>query len=203
MTTPPMLDQQLMDYSGEHLMHELSMFWELAAILPGKKASTETSALVESFGVHLRNLIDFFYRPGQKDDVTAQDFLEQPTSWKPVEPSSLTAAHVRANKELHHLTQARISGSPPQKAWDTRGLRDEIEVVAKEFALNASPKKLHKKVIEFLQRPSGEMLFWIGDNVSHSNVASQAMSPGAVAISPVANNTTHTQIIQQTSLKKS
>lgn len=48
-----MTDQKLIAYSGEHLMHELSMLWELADILPKRKASTETSAFVESFGIHL------------------------------------------------------------------------------------------------------------------------------------------------------
>jgi hypothetical protein len=40
MTTPAMTDPQLIDYSGEHLMHELSMLWELAEILPQRKQST-------------------------------------------------------------------------------------------------------------------------------------------------------------------
>jgi hypothetical protein len=72
MTTPTMSDQQLLDYSSEHLLHELSMLWELAESLPQRKASTETSTLVESYGIHLRNVIDFFYRKGKRDDVTAK-----------------------------------------------------------------------------------------------------------------------------------
>lgn len=86
MTTPPVTDQQLLNYSGEHLMHELSMLWELADMLPNRKPDTETSAFVESFGIHLRNLIDFFYRKGQGDDVTASDFMDATTTWNPTKP---------------------------------------------------------------------------------------------------------------------
>jgi hypothetical protein len=170
MTTPAMTDHQLIDYSGEHLLHELSMLWELAQILPNRKPSTETSALIESFGIHLRNLVDFFYRKGHGDDVTARDFVDQTTSWNPTEPSSLTSAHQRANKELSHLTQKRLSGNPPEKAWATAVLLREIDAVAREFAAKASVKKLHPKVREFLQLPPEKMFAWIGENVSHINI---------------------------------
>ncbi len=149
------------------------MLWELAQALPRRKAGTETSALVESFGIHLRNLIDFFYRPGRLDDVTAQDFLDATTVWSRGEPASLTDAHRRANKELSHLTQARKSGAPPEKEWDTISLAKEIESVAKDFAVTASHKKLHSKVREFLEIAPARRELWIGDNSPRLNVAVQ------------------------------
>lgn len=166
-----MTDEKLLKYSGEHLLHELTMLWELARALPGREGSTETSALVESFGIHLRNLIDFFYREGRDDDVTAQDFLDATTVWKPSEPALLKGAHKRANKELSHLTQARIDGNPAEKAWDTLGLFKQIEVVAKDFAAKASHKKLHSKIREFLEVPPVKLMAWIGDNSPRLNVA--------------------------------
>jgi hypothetical protein len=61
---PVFTDQQLIEFSGEHLLHELSMFWELADILPlRKEGTTEYVALIESFATHLRNLIEFFFSP--------------------------------------------------------------------------------------------------------------------------------------------
>jgi hypothetical protein len=181
MTTPPMTDQQLIDFSGEHLMHELTMFWELAEILPGMHASTETSAFLESFCIHLRSLIDFFYREGRLDDVTAADFLDGTTTWKQVVPPTLTAARGRADKELSHLTQSRITGKSPQKAWDTAALLKEIGAVARDFATKASAKKLHHKVVEFLNQPASEVRIWIGDNVQRSNVASHVVSSTSVS----------------------
>lgn len=190
-----MTDQQLIKYSGEHLMHELSMLWELAAILPGRKGSTETSAFVESFGIHLRNLIDFFYDEGHGDDVTARDFLDAGTAWTPNKPDRLEKARTRVNKELSHLTQSRKSGSPPEKEWDTASLLEDIEAVARAFAATASAKKLNAKVHEFLNVAAQAKLVWIGKNVDHSNVASQGVT------SPVygaRNASTATQIIGAT-----
>jgi hypothetical protein len=53
-------DQQLLDYSGEHLYYELQMLLLVAHSLPGKADNFERSAFIESFAIHLRNLIDFF-----------------------------------------------------------------------------------------------------------------------------------------------
>jgi hypothetical protein len=195
MTTPAVTDQQLIDYSGEHLLHELSMLWELAALLPSRKASTETSAFVESFGIHLRNLIDFFYQKGKGNDVTAWDFFDTPSAWTAKKPLALTNAHTRANKELSHLTQARISGSPPEKAWDTVGLVKEIDTVAREFAVKASAKKLHPDVRKFLQLPVDAKLIWIGDNITHSNIAFDVVGP--VSTVSISSQSTHTEIIRK------
>jgi hypothetical protein len=157
-------------------MHELSMFWELAEILPGKGGSTETSAFIESFGIHLRNLIDFFYHRGNRDDVTAWDFIDATNTWDPEMPDTLKKAHGRVNKELTHLTQARIGGSPPRKEWDTVVLIKEIKAIAKKFAAKASHNKLHPKTLEFLHLPPDATVRWLPENVSHMNIASNAAS---------------------------
>jgi hypothetical protein len=71
----------------------------------------------------------------------------------------------------------------------------EIETVAKDFAAKASTKKLNANVRKFLQLPPNEMLIWIAENVTHSNVAIQPMNvPAVVRVFPVVNNTTHTEV---------
>jgi hypothetical protein len=203
MTTPAMTDQQLIDYSGEHLMHELSMLWELAEILPQRtKGTAEYVALLESFAIHLRNLIEFFCFVSEGDYVRAQEFFDDPSAWpaRSKLTPNLKDALRRANEEVSHLTTGRISGSPPEKAWDTTALLTEIGTVAREFATKASAKKLHSKVVEFLKLPANEVPVWLGDNVSHSNVSSSSM--GIVSVSPVANNSTHTQIVGHVLIKQ-
>jgi len=172
-----MTDKELIDYSGEHLMHELAMFWRLAGILPYLDECFITSALIESFGIHLRNLTDFLYGDGRDDDVTARQFLDDPKAWTPKMSDALAKARKRVNKELSHLTEGRKSGNPPEKAWDTTTLLKEIEATAKDFAKNASTKKLHEKVREFLNLPTPEVRVWLADNVRHMNVAVQRV-PG-------------------------
>jgi hypothetical protein len=48
-------NQQLLDYSKEHLLHELCMFRWLSENLPADKGFL-LSALLESFAIHLRVL---------------------------------------------------------------------------------------------------------------------------------------------------
>ncbi|MGZ4815790.1 MAG: hypothetical protein ACXVZV_10295 [Terriglobales bacterium] len=72
----------------------------------------------------------------------------------------------------------------------------EIDAVAKDFAAKASHKKLHPKVREFLQLAPTVALKWISDNVSHSNVASYALTSPTLV-----NASTATQIISKLPLK--
>ena len=166
----------LTEYSGEHLMHELSMLWELAEILPKQEQGTALyTAVLESFANHLRNLIEFFGFPTRMGYVRAQDFFDDPAAW-PARcklTSILRNGLSRANEEVAHLTTGRKSGSPPEKVWYVHELLKEVEKIAKEFASNASPERLHPSVREFLGLPSGKMHTWVRANVIHSsNVAS-------------------------------
>jgi hypothetical protein len=142
-------------------------------------------------------LIEFFYEEGRGDDVTARDFLGATTAaWPPKKPEALEKARIRVNKELSHLTQARKSGSPPEKEWDTIGLLKDINAVAKDFAEKASDKKLNARVREFLRVEPAAKLAWIGNNVRHSNVASHAL-----ATSPYDGASTATRIVNKWNLE--
>ncbi len=55
----------------------------------------------------------------------------------------------------------------------------------------ASDRKLRSKVREFLKQSSKVRLGWIGNNVTHSNVASY----GLVSTFPSVSASTHTQIV--------
>jgi hypothetical protein len=188
----PLTDQQLLQYSEEHLMHELSMLWETADALPRHKAgSVEYTALLESFATHLRNLIEFFFFAEDSDYVRAKHFFDHPAAWSPKKTPEMNKLHGRASNEVSHLTTRRISGNPPEKDWHITQILGEIETVARDFAAKASDKKLHPKIREFLKQPSKEMLVWIGNNVTHSNVASYMI----VSTFPSVSVSTPTQII--------
>jgi hypothetical protein len=86
-------------YSGEHLLYELQYFWFTASELSKMtKPAPLTSVFIESFGIHLVNLIDFFFTtPGDErpNDVIAADFCP---SRNETISATLKAARVRANK---------------------------------------------------------------------------------------------------------
>ncbi len=150
MPARPFADEYLLTYSGEHVFYEVRMMAFPAEIKSGRinppifsdvdVQKNIKNILVESFGLHLRNLIDFLYidKP-QETDVIAGDFLSTGT-WAALRPalsSKLDSARKRANKELAHLTTNRITGSPLEKKWDILGLVGEIKVPLKKFVTNS------------------------------------------------------------------
>ncbi len=154
----PFSDTYLLAYSEEHVAYEFDMFLWLAhmcgsgAGLGAPSAADVTrlnNVLIESFAVHLRNVVDFLYLDSPKPtDVVAADFFD-PGVWerlRPVITATLQAARVRANKEVAHLTTQRITGSPPEKAWDFTGLATEVRPLLRLVAENASPARLSSRV---------------------------------------------------------
>jgi hypothetical protein len=63
--------------------------------------------------------------------------------------------------------------------------------VAKEFVAKASTKKLHPKVREFLNVRSSEKVLWVGEHVTHSNVASRDLT--VVGVASATTSTAFTQ----------
>lgn len=124
----PLSDQFLSKYLDEHVCYEVEHFLWAASILSRPtliKAPSTTDAirlknvLVEAFGLHFRNVIDFLYPRGgvRPDDIVAADFLA-PGNWDAIRPAltiALLEARNRADKEMMHLTTARIFGTPPEK----------------------------------------------------------------------------------------
>jgi hypothetical protein len=180
-------DHQLLDYSGEHLLYELRMFWRLTGIVP-RMDGLMLSALLESYLIHLRNLIDFFYRPkDHEDDVIAADFFDDPSAWSATISTSLDAAQKRANKELSHLTTKRKSATDPSKRWEVVALFKEIEAVALRFAKAASHKKLHKDVRELLNAPQDKLMLVLGAGSNTTNSATSIFtvsSSGKIPFGP-------------------
>jgi len=189
----PFTDQELLDYSEEHLLYELHMFRWVGERMEGK-TGFDLSAYLESFAIHLRNLIDFFYlEPTRDDDVAALDFFDDPRSWAPgAFSATLDAARERANKEVNHITSKRKVAADATKPWNVRDLFNEIDAVAKKFAAEASGKRLHGKVRDWL-KSAGEARNAILVNAStqSSNVASYTISTsGGVGSGAKDTNTT-------------
>jgi hypothetical protein len=155
-------DQQLLDFSEEHLMYELNMLRWLADAIPNTPKGFQLSAYLESFAIHLRGLIDFLYtdpKDAKPDDVIAGDFFDAPGAWKPgVLSASLDAARTRANKEVGHITFKRKAGMDPSKPWPVGDLFNEIIPAAVKFGTEASTKKLHPKVVNWSKADSARML---------------------------------------------
>ena len=106
--------------ASQHLHYEFGMLNGMAtAMVSGISDKTLQSAILESFGIHLRNMIDFFYLPrSPHDDILAQDFFEKPEVWPDIRPTcsaELIRAKKRADKELSHLTFTRCGKTENEK----------------------------------------------------------------------------------------
>jgi hypothetical protein len=171
-----MTNEDLTQFSGVHLLYELKMFWWLTEVTPYMEGSMH-SALLESWVVHLRNLICFFCRPERnKDNVLAQDFFDSPCEWLEAESPTLKAARERANKELSHITESRKYVGGKDKAWQVARLFGEIEQIAKKFVAEASKKKLHSDVAQFLSVDSPRVKLVLGEQSQSTDTASYGPS---------------------------
>jgi hypothetical protein len=158
----PYNDAFLGNYSEEHLWYEIDMLIGIGKYLSAPAiigASTPNDArrvsnlLIEGFGIHIRNVIDFLYldRP-QPTDVVASDFCTL-GAWEKVRPPmsfALNRARIRANKELAHLTTARIAGAVPEKKWDAVVLLNELKPTLKLWLKNAKPVAVSTRVKELI-----------------------------------------------------
>lgn len=159
---PNLSDQELQKYSYEHVRYELWMFLRLGQYLteaPPSKGEQEVvihNAVIESFVIHLRNLIAFLYSVRvQTKDVIAADYFRDPSDWykkRPPISRELRVARERSHKEVIHLTTERISGASPQKRWPVATLVREIKSLMGLFASLASPDRLDQTIHQLIDR---------------------------------------------------
>jgi hypothetical protein len=118
--------------SSNHLHYEFWMFNSLANGLGSGIAGQGplSNALLESFVIHLRALIDFLYSDKPRDDdVIAEDYFPNEDKWKKIRPEqseTLRLAKRRAGKEIAHLTYTRIEVTSETKPWAFVDISNEI-----------------------------------------------------------------------------
>jgi hypothetical protein len=111
----------------------------------GKLAPGEWSAYVESFAIHTRLLYSFFYeRTRYADDVIATDFVPDWDARRPKASQELvTWAKERANKQVAHMTKARLSYPPPEYDWPVGLIANELAACRQMF-ISLSEQQGHR-----------------------------------------------------------
>ena len=120
-----------------HLRYEFQMLLATARLLQTRGLPSDHAyALLESWVLHVRNLIDFFYTPKKMDDVVMVEFS---SGWKgirefPKITTELARARDRANKEMAHLTYSRIGKSDADRQWAVGPITSQLIERMKAFA---------------------------------------------------------------------
>jgi hypothetical protein len=128
--------------ASDHLYYDIWMLNSMAGVLASRIAGKGPleNALLESFIVHMRALIDFLYPNGpKKDAVIAADFFNTQEEWEKLRPDQsemLKKAKKRAHKEVAHLTYDRQKVTPEEKGWNFLEISQEIQEVIKIFMGN-------------------------------------------------------------------
>jgi hypothetical protein len=155
-----MTDQELRDYSEDHLYYELWMWYETGSRLVHQIAKDTDgdfvlkNAFVESFAIHSRSLAAFLYDKGRKDDVTADNYVQDVDEWwkaRGPKPQAMEVAATRASKEIVHLTTKRLPPGAPDKVWDPEEIVRAFCVPLKRFAENVPDGRLSVSVTAFIR----------------------------------------------------
>jgi len=105
------------------------------------------NALVESFAIHVRGLLDFFYKDEPtKKDVLAVDYFPDVVTWhlhRPeVSSKVITRIKDRVDTEVAHLTSERLNVTDEMKAWDRREMKKIVMDAAHAFQDHVDQKNL-------------------------------------------------------------
>jgi len=117
-------DDELYLYGGAHVRYEIEMCASAAHLLLAftPERNSLTNALLESYALHLRNLIEFIYwTPKPPDDVNAVHYVRDKDAWLAARGEAsdfLKGVKLRADKQIAHLTKKRFIGDAPEKQWD-------------------------------------------------------------------------------------
>jgi hypothetical protein len=159
-------DRELQAFATEHLDYELGMLAGLTKRLQGvlehdgeagkpdlEWLDRETrNAQVESFAIHARLLLDFFY-PSEKprdDDVLAKHFVDG--AWRPPALTpALSELRQRVGKGVAHLTYSRLNVTEEGKQWLYTDICSDFGHVVRAFAAAASSERLPEDVRETMR----------------------------------------------------
>jgi hypothetical protein len=128
--------------ASKHLAYEVWMFESTCHELEaGGQPDAVRCALLESFAIHTRILLDVFFPPKivKVTDVLAVDFFTDGSAWSETHKASsidaaLVNAHTRTNKEIVHLTYDRTTKEPESWDWNVTLMRNAMRLIVMEFA---------------------------------------------------------------------
>ncbi len=152
--SPSLSQAELPSWALEHLLYEFGMLRETAQKLGNRHHSDDgivENALLESFTVHARTLLDFFYGERRKpDDALAADFFDG-NIWERSRPKlsgRLGEVNRRVGKEIAHLTYYRANVPRDAKGWQIIPMYLELASVVSLFVRLVPEQAVGREFLE-------------------------------------------------------
>lgn len=121
--------------------------------LPARNAS------IESFAIHVRNVIAFLYvahTRGSAEDHFADEYVTDFRAYKrarPAKGSTLGKAFVkRIDRQIAHLSHERARYTPEERLWLYDEICDALDPVIRAFLRYVDPAKVSSDFVEEAQR---------------------------------------------------
>ena len=121
--------------SAEHVYYEISMLYFVTQNLAKNPVIYShqyfLNLMIESMGIHIRNLLNFFYAPISKryrDDILAEDFVSNLKHYKKNRTKLKKLGYIkkRVSKQLVHLTYHRNKYNKKTKSWNFNSIYLDI-----------------------------------------------------------------------------
>jgi hypothetical protein len=152
---------------SEHLLYEVEMLNaamthqdRLLKHKSSRKRNTLLYALHDSWAIHARNILAFFYpdRP-QPDDAVASDYFHDRDWDCPVQGDGLRRLRTKAAKELAQLDYGRVSFTPDERSWEydpiVRDLAAPLRAFAEQVPSTRVGADFRERLLEMLPDPRG------------------------------------------------
>jgi|GEM_PF-2317965 len=128
----------------QHVRYEAWMLKQTSRMLPSFPNLQEPCdrAVLESFVIHTRNLLDFLYKGEGKNYIAAEHFINADV-WRAQRPKQtrlLRDAYKRANNDVAHLTYTRLENSKSDNPWPIPEITKEILEAYAVFEKLVQPK---------------------------------------------------------------
>ena len=125
-------------YLAEHYLYEVNMLRAAHGLLASAASQAHANALIESFAVHARNLMDFFLSAARGDDAVASHFTASGTFAATATRAIPGDLRTRLNKQIAHLTYSR-TGAVKIGIADRQALLQALECDHAAFKQAVAP----------------------------------------------------------------
>jgi len=152
--------EELRDFY-DAIYYEIKMLNDVADEIPNYLKGVIHDALVESFVIHARVLIDFLYgypNPDpKKHDIIAREFLVSSNNWSSKLPGDLKEVKERADKLAAHLTCDRVIKYRYDKGWQITQIRNSLNVIFDDWFKKVPPDRIGEKLKDY-KAPSANVI---------------------------------------------